>query len=113
MEVALAALVGVLFACAAYLLVQPDLMRMIFGLVLLNNAVNVLIFAAGRVVRGQPPLIESEHAPTALMANPLPQALLLTAIVIGFGLVTFTLVLLYRAQPTLGTLNTDALTRED
>lgn len=114
MEVALAVLVGALFACAIYLLLQPNLLRMVFGLMILNNAVNLLIVTAGRLTRGRPALIEEGRVVLAEpYANPLPQALTLTAVVIGFGLIAFALVLVYRSYAALGTIDTDRLTRED
>lgn len=114
MEVALAVTIGALIACAVYLLLQPNLLRMILGLMIFNNAVNLLIVTAGRLTRGRPALIEEGAAtPAEPIANPLPQALTLTSVVIGFGLIAFTLVLVYRSYPALGTIDTDAQTRED
>jgi multicomponent Na+:H+ antiporter subunit C len=108
MEVALAVLVGALFACGFYLLMQRNLLRMIFGLAILNNAANLLVMTVGRITRGQPALIEEGAVVPASSGNPLPQALTLTAVVIGFGLLAFTLVLVHRSYPALGTLDTDA-----
>lgn len=110
MQTLLACLAGVLAAAGVYLMLRRDLLRMIFGLVLLSNAVNLLVFGMGRVARVAPPLVpEGAAAPTAAYANPLPQALVLTAIVIGFGLTAFALVLTYRSYATLGTTATDGL----
>jgi multicomponent Na+:H+ antiporter subunit C len=115
MEVALSVLVGALFACGFYLLMQRNLLRMIFGLAILNNAANLLVMTVGRITRGQPALIDEGATVPASSGNPLPQALTLTAVVIGFGLLAFTLVLVYRSYPALGTLDTDTdpHTRED
>jgi len=110
MQILLVLLAGVLFAAGVYLVLRRNLLRMIFGLVLLSNAVNLLVFAMGRVARLAPPLVpEGATAPVEAVANPLPQALVLTAIVIGFGLVSFALVLAYRSFVTLGTVETDEL----
>jgi multicomponent Na+:H+ antiporter subunit C len=110
MHLLLALLVGVLFAAGVYLILQRHLLRIIFGLILLGNAVNLLVFTVGRAARLAPPLIpEGMTVPPEATANPLPQALVLTAIVISFGLVAFALVLAYRAYATLGTTDTDAL----
>ena len=110
MHLLLALLVGVLFAAGVYLILQRHLLRIIFGLILLGNAVNLLVFTVGRAARMPPPLIpEGMTVPPEATANPLPQALVLTAIVISFGLVAFALVLAYRAYATLGTTDTDAL----
>ena len=110
MEVALAFLVGVLVAVSIYLMLDRNVLRFVFGLVLIGNAANLTIFAAGRVTRATPPLVpEGLTAPPDIVANALPQALVLTAIVIGFGLLAFTLVLVYRAYLALGTLDSDAM----
>jgi len=109
-ETAIAGLAGVLVTAALYLMLTGNLVRFLFGLALLSNAANLVIFAAGRLTWAAPPLIaEGAQAPTGAAANALPQALILTAIVIGFGLLTFTLVLVYRTYRTLGTVEADAL----
>ncbi len=110
MEVPLALVVGAIIAGALYLLLQRNLLRFVFGLILLSGGVNLLLFTAGRPTRGAPPLVpEGAYAPVGAVANGLPQALILTAIVIGFGLTSFALVLLLRAYERLGTLSTDEL----
>lgn len=110
METILALLVGWLFAAAVYLMLSRSLVRYLFGLVLIGNAANLVIFAAGRQTRGEPALVpEGLSAPAEAVANALPQALILTAIVIGFGLLAFAFVLAYRAHEELGTVDTDAM----
>lgn len=110
MEVALALIVGLLVACSIYLMLSRNVLRFIFGLVLLSNAANLTIFTAGRLTRAEPPLIPSGlPAPPELVANALPQALILTAIVIGFGLFAFSLSLVFRTYRELGTLDSDAM----
>jgi multicomponent Na+:H+ antiporter subunit C len=110
METLLALTIGVLFASGIYLMLRRNLLRFIFGLALLTNAVNLVILAGGRVTRGEPPLIPAgETTLTPPFANPLPQALILTAIVIGFGLLAYALVLLYRAHEELQTLDSDEM----
>jgi multicomponent Na+:H+ antiporter subunit C len=75
---------------------------------LLSNAVNLLIFTAGRLVHEVPPVIPlGLTAPPTVTANPLPQALVLTAIVIAFSIFAFLLVLAMRAYQELGTDDTD------
>jgi len=110
MESLLAITIGLLVAAAVYLMLARNVLRFIFGLVLISNAANLTIFVAGRLTTGAPPLIEEgASAPVDLVANALPQALVLTAIVIGFGLFAFALVLVFRAWNTLGTLNADEM----
>lgn len=110
MEIALALLIGVLTAAGVYLLLRRSLLRMLFGLILLSNAVNLLILTVGGITRGGPPLIpEGMSALAPGGANPLPQALILTAIVIGFGLIAFALILVYRTYVSTGTLDADAM----
>ncbi|MEM6758453.1 MAG: Na+/H+ antiporter subunit C [Pseudomonadota bacterium] len=108
MEPLLAITIGILVAAAVYLMLARNVLRFIFGLVLISNAANLTIFVAGGLTAGAPPLIPAgAEAPVDLVANALPQALVLTAIVIGFGLFAFALVLMFRAYTTLGTLYSD------
>ena len=103
METALALTVGVLVAAAAYLLLARDLPRALLGFVLLGTGVNLAILVAGRIGTMTPPLIApGADALAADAANPLPQALILTAIVIGFSLAAFALVLVMRAHAAFG-----------
>ncbi|WP_282602932.1 Na+/H+ antiporter subunit C [Paracoccus sp. PARArs4] len=105
MELLLAITSGVLTAVAVYLMLSKNLLRYLWGLVLLSNAVNFVIFLGGRLTPGAPPLIdEGDYAPAGEVANALPQALVLTAIVISFGLMAFALALIYRTYMTLGTV---------
>lgn len=97
METLLAIVIGILYAAAFYLLLQRSLVRMLFGLLLLSNAINLLIFTAGGLTRARPPIVPpGAEAAVAPFADPLAQALILTAIVIGFGMLSFSFVLVYR-----------------
>jgi multicomponent Na+:H+ antiporter subunit C len=110
MEYAVAALVGVFFTAAVYLLLSRSLIRMLLGLALLGNAVNLLILVSGRLTRAIPPIVpDGMVAPLAGSANPLPHALILTAIVIGFAMFAFLLVLAYRAHEVLEVEDTDKM----
>lgn len=110
MEALLALLIGALVAASVYLMLSRHVVRFLFGLVLFSNAVNLLLFTAGRLLWGEPPLVpEGLQAPLETVANPLPQALILTAIVIGFGLLAFALVLSVRAVSALDTADLDAM----
>lgn len=114
MTVALAVLIGVLVACSVYLMLDRNVLRFVFGLVLLSNAANLTIFVAGGLTPLSPPLIpEGQIAPVSTVANALPQALVLTAIVIGFGLLAFTLALVYRAYQDMGTMDSNAMRRAE
>ncbi len=110
METLLAVTIGILVAGAVYLMLARNVLRFIFGLILISNAANLIIFTAGRLTEGAPALIdEGADMPAGLVANALPQALVLTAIVIGFGLFAFALVLVFRTYSSLGTLNSDEM----
>ncbi len=107
MLLSLAVLAGALVAAGIYLLLSRHLVRMLFGLVLFSNAVNLMIFVAGGLNAQTPPLIAvSNQTPVTEVANALPQALILTAIVIGFALLTFMFILFYRSYQSLGTAQT-------
>lgn len=110
MEVAFSIVVGVLFAISIYLLLSGSLIRLLLGIFVLGNATHLLLFVVGRLMRNAPPLIPDGLKVTeTVTANPLPQALILTAIVISFSLFSFLLVLAFRAYQTLGTVNTDEM----
>ncbi|KQY28382.1 MULTISPECIES: Na+/H+ antiporter subunit C [Rhizobium/Agrobacterium group] len=110
MEPVFAVLTGIFLAVAVYLLLSKYIIRMLLGVAILGNAVNLLIFTSGRILREVPPVIgEGLDVPAAATANPLPQALILTAIVISFSFFAFLLVLSWRAYVSLGTDNTDAM----
>jgi len=114
MEAVLAILVGILFASALYTLLRRSVIRLAIGLVLLGHAANLLIFTAAGPVRDAPPLIApGEVAPPIPTADPLPQALILTAIVISFGVLAFALVLIHRVHEVVGTDDLDAMTERD
>lgn len=110
MEPILALLVGVLLSGAVYLMLGRNLVKFLIGLMLLSNAANLTIFAAGRLTWAAPPLVPMDATePAGQVSNALPQALILTAIVISFGLVAFAMVLAYRAYQEIGTVDTDAM----
>ncbi len=114
METLMALVVGGLYAAGLYMMLRRSIVKLIIGLVLLSNATNLLIFISARLIRGQPPLIpESSNYMNATYADPLAQALILTAIVISFGVLAFTLVLAYRAYQTVGTDDLDDMKATD
>ncbi|MBL0936205.1 MAG: Na+/H+ antiporter subunit C [Rhizobiaceae bacterium] len=109
-ETALSILVGIFFSVAVYLLLSKHTIRIMLGVVVLGNAANLSIFTAGRLTREVPPVIPIDlNVPEIATANPLPQALVLTAIVISFSLFAFLLVLAWRAYQDLDTDNTEEM----
>jgi multicomponent Na+:H+ antiporter subunit C len=95
--------VGVIYAVAVLLLLQGSLWRLLAGLALLSHGAHLLILAGGGLVTAAPPLVsEGALAPAAGSADPLPQALVLTAIVIAFAVLSFALVLGLRAGTATG-----------
>lgn len=110
MEAVFSIVVGALFAISVYLLLSGSLVRLLLGIFVLGNATHLMIFVVGRLMQDAPPLIPDglKVAETAI-ANPLPQALILTAIVISFSLFSFLLVLAYRAYQSLDTVDTDEM----
>ena len=108
MDYVLAALVGCFIALGVYLLLSRSVIRMLLGLVVFGNGVNLLIFTAGRLTREIAPIVPAGlEQPDGPIANPLPQALILTAIVIGFAMFTFLIVLAFRAYQEMDADNTD------
>lgn len=110
MDILLALVVGALYAAGLYMMMRRSIVKIIIGLVLLGHAANLLIFTAGGLVRARSPLVpEGELVPVGPIADPLPQALILTAIVIGFAVVAFTVVLIHRVYTTIETDDLEAL----
>lgn len=114
MELLMALIVGALYAAGVYMILRRSLVKLIIGLGLLGHASNMLIFSIGDLVRNQPPLIpDGATLPPIPFADPLPQALILTAIVIGFGAQAFAIVLVRRVYQRIGTDDLDKLTTTD
>lgn len=109
-----AILVGVLTAFGIYCLLQRSLSRLVAGLILLSQAVNLAVFSAIGLRSAPPPVIPGDATVLpADAADPLPQALVLTAIVIGFGLVAYCLILTARVYEDTGDDDTESLRRTD
>lgn len=109
MELLLAIVAGVLYATGLYLMLRRRLAQLIVGIGLMANGSNVLIFAAAGVTRGRPPLIEAGAVAVQPFADPVPQSLVLTAIVIGFGVLAFALVLAHRVHLSAGSDDIDEI----
>ncbi|MCA2935385.1 MAG: NADH-quinone oxidoreductase subunit K [Burkholderiales bacterium] len=100
---------GTVIAAGSYLVLSRDLLRSVIGLSLLGSAINLLVFSAGRLNTQAPPIIREGETILSAAANPLPQALVLTAIVIGFSLLCFSLVLIIRLVQLAKTRDSDQL----
>ena len=110
----LSVVIGVLFAAGFYLMLRRSLMKVVVGVSLMTNAVNLVVFTAAGLSRGGAPLVQAgESAPPAGAADPLPQAFILTAIVIGFGVLAFFVTLAMRVFQILGTDDTDEMRAAD
>lgn len=111
MELLLALVSGTLYAAGIYLMLKRRLAQLIVGLSMLANGSNVLIFTAAGITRDRAPIVDAAgDASSADFADPVPQSLVLTAIVIGFGVLAFSLVLAHRVHRSSGTDDIDALT---
>ncbi|RTR26726.1 Na(+)/H(+) antiporter subunit C [Robertmurraya yapensis] len=106
METLMCLLVGVLFTIGTYLILTKSLLRIILGTSIVGHGVNLLIITMGGLKKGGPPLLGLKNL---TYTDSLPQALLLTAIVINFATTALFLVLSYRAYIVLGTDDTEQL----
>jgi multicomponent Na+:H+ antiporter subunit C len=114
MEILLAFIVGLLYASGLYMILRRSLVKLIIGLILLGNGANLLIFLLGRIVKGKPPIIEEgAYVLADIYADPVPQALILTAIVISFGLQAFAIILVKRAYKVVKTDDLDQMNATD
>ena len=109
MEFLLATGIGWVTACGIYLLLRGRSFSVVLGLSLIGYAVNVFIFAMGRLASGVPPILGQS---AGLVADPLPQALVLTAIVIGFATTGFVIELALRSRHENGSDHVDGGTTE-
>jgi multicomponent Na+:H+ antiporter subunit C len=108
MELLLAIVAGVLYASGLYLMLRRRLAQLIIGLALLSHGSNILILAAAGVTRSRPPLITAGMTADQF-ADAVPQSLILTAIVIGFGVLAFSLVLAHRVYQSTASDDIDAI----
>lgn len=114
MEIVMVIITGLLYAAGIFLMLRRSMVKLLLGLILVGNGANMLIFLLGGLTRGTPPVIPDDSVTiSGLYADPVPQALILTAIVISFGLQSFAIVLLKRVYLVTGsddldTLNPDA-----
>ena len=116
MELLLAIAVGALYATGIYMILRRSFVKLIIGLALISHGANLLIFAAGSLVRGNPALIpgDLDQLPAEpRYSDPLPPALILTAIVVSFAILAFTIVLVKRTYQEVGTDDLDAMRTTD
>lgn len=114
MAVIMPVLVGILFSAALFMMLRPNLIRVALGLILLTNATNLFLFCSGRLTRIGPPIISLYgKVPKEGYANPVSQALILTAIVIGFGFLSFAIALIYRSVLEFKSQNSDIISQEE
>jgi multicomponent Na+:H+ antiporter subunit C len=110
METLLAIVIGILYAAAVYLLLRRSIVKLILGIMFFFHATNLTIFAAGGLHKGQPQFAnDGINSGPVNPTDPLPQALILTAIVIGFGITAYYVVLMYRFYQETGTEDMDEL----
>ncbi|HEU4627978.1 MAG TPA: Na+/H+ antiporter subunit C [Steroidobacteraceae bacterium] len=108
MELIFAIAIGLLTGSGVWLLLRPRTFQVILGLSLLSYAVNLFIFGVGHLAVGKPPIIRADGATNAsLYADPVPEALVLTAIVIGFATTALFLVVLLASRGLTGTDHVD------
>lgn len=101
MEVLAAVAVGIVVACSMYLMLTRELIRVILGSLLMGYAINLALFMSGGIKRGGPPILKGDEIPA--VTDPVPQALILTAIVIGLGVFALLLALGYRTYEETST----------
>lgn len=110
MESLLSIVIGGLYAIGLYVILERSLVKLIFGLLLWGQASNLLIFTSAGLLGGNPPIVPEAEGLTQY-ADPLPQALILTAIVIGFGVISFALVLSKKVYQRLQTDDLEQMKR--
>lgn len=113
MELVIAIAIGVLCSSGIWLLLRPRTFEVIIGLSLIAYAVNLFIFAMGRLKVGAEPILRQGAVGLSQYADPLPQALVLTAIVISFAMTALFLVVLLVSRGFTGTDHVDGKKEED
>jgi len=109
METLMAILVGILYTAGVYMLLRRSILKFIIGIIFLSNATNLLVFLSAGLVAGKPVFLGGEEGDSAAYADPLPQALVLTAVVIGLGIVVYLLAIKYRFFSETGSDDLDQL----
>lgn len=107
MEIIIALAIGVLSGAGIWLILRPRTFQVILGLALISYAVNLFIFSMGRLTSDRPPIVGDQPVDPSAYADPVPQALVLTAIVISFATTALFLVLILAARGLTGTDHVD------
>lgn len=107
MELILAAAIGILTTCGVWLILRPRTFQVIVGLTLLSYAVNLFIFSTGGLKVGAEPVLKGAGGDLSIYADPLPQALVLTAIVISFATTALLLVVVLASRGLTGADHVD------
>lgn len=113
MEIILVVIIGMLYTSGLYLMMKRSFVKVLIGLIFLGHAANMLIFTVGRITKGSPAFVPENGILSEPFSDPLPQALILTAIVIGFGIQAFAIVLFKRAHQDVGTDDLDEMKSTD
>jgi multicomponent Na+:H+ antiporter subunit C len=114
MEIILPILTGFLYAAGFYLMLHRSFIKLILGIIIFAHASNLFIFVAGGIRRMQAPFVSKEEGiAMAELADPFPQAMILTAIVIGLGIQAFAIVLLKRVYHVVGSSDLQELNQTD
>jgi len=115
MELIIAIFIGLLYACGVYLVLRRSIIKVILGIFVLSNATNLIIFLAGGVTRSGKAFIPegSETIDPKVISDPLPQALILTAVVISLGIAAYILALKFRYFEVTGTHDLDQMKNSD
>jgi multicomponent Na+:H+ antiporter subunit C len=114
MLVLLALIIGFLYAASIYMFLRRSIVKLVLGIIFLSHATNLLLFVTGGLRTGAPAFTNPDGTvDLQTISDPLPQALILTAIVIGLGITAFSLVLIYRFYKETGTVDLDELAEAD
>jgi multicomponent Na+:H+ antiporter subunit C len=110
MELVFALAIGAMFAAGIYMILRRSIVKLLFGLIMLSNAANLMLFTIAGLRRGEPPITpDGASQPPEGASDPLVQALVLTAIVISFGVLAYATVLVKKTYQAMGTDDLDAM----
>jgi multicomponent Na+:H+ antiporter subunit C len=113
MNLIISLILGILFSASDFLMFQKSFFKLIIGVILFGYATIFFLFSVGGITKNAPPLLSDNDAAAAELADPLPQALTLTAIVISIGVQLFVIVLLKKVYSHVGTEDLDNLNTTD